>query len=102
MAASTTQYRPAARFHSGNAEATECEDENEFREHQHFGKNTVRAHHQRGSKRHEVAGDMREEKSLQPEKSGGVDEPGIETEELKMTAGLHRLVPQVAVRCGGN
>src|SRR5215472_12367211 len=66
---------------------------------QHFGKNPVHAHHQSCGKRHEVTGDMREKKTLQAEKSGGVDEPGIETEQLEMTPSLHRPAPQISVQC---
>jgi hypothetical protein len=50
--------------------------------------------HQRGSKRHEVAGDMGQEKALQTEKSRRIDKAGIETEQLKLTASVHGLTPQ--------
>ena len=42
---------------------------------------------------------MREEKTLQAEKSGGVDESGIETEQLELPPSLHRPAPQISVQC---
>jgi hypothetical protein len=93
MAAST--MRKTGRPRAFILKAAQCNDEDKFGQHQHLGKNTVRAHHHSGGKGHEITGDMRQEKALQTEKSRSVDESGIETEQLKLTAGLHRLAPQV-------
>jgi hypothetical protein len=43
----------------------------------------------RGGKRYEIAGDVRQEKPLQPEKSRRVDKPRIETKQLKLTTIVH-------------
>ena len=40
-----------------------------------------RAEHKRGAERHEIAGDMRSEKTLQRQKAGGVDVTCRETQQ---------------------